>query len=51
MVSKKWEKTIKITKETHAKLKRFARKDETFDDVISRLLDMAEGKYEGNNQS
>ena len=46
MVAKKWEKSIKITKETHARLKRFARKDETFDDVINRLLDIAEGKHE-----
>ncbi len=44
MNKKKWEKTIKLTKETHARLKRFARKDETFDDVINRLLDIAEGR-------
>ena len=37
-------KTLKISENTHRRLKRFARKDETFDDAINRLLDIVEGK-------
>jgi hypothetical protein len=38
-------KTMKINATTHERLKRFARKDETFDDVITRLLDSVDGSY------
>ena len=41
-------KAIKMKPETHARLKRFARKDETFDEVVNRLLDIAEGKDASN---
>ena len=32
-------KIIKVGDETHKRLMRFGRKDETFDDLIKRLLD------------
>jgi len=32
------DKTLKITEETHLMLSRFGRKDETFDQIIRRLL-------------
>jgi predicted CopG family antitoxin len=32
-------KTMKIDEEVHKRLKKYARKDETFSDVINRLLD------------
>lgn len=31
-------KTLKISEETHGRLKRLGRKGETFDDIIKRLL-------------
>lgn len=32
-------KTMKIEEKVHERLKRYARKDETFSDALSRLLD------------
>jgi len=34
-------KTLKISPETHARLMAFGRKNETLDQVIARLLDLA----------
>ena len=35
-------KTLKISPEVHARLLDFGKKTETIDDIISRLLDIAE---------
>ena len=32
-------KLIRISEETHARLKELGKKDESFDDIISRLID------------
>jgi hypothetical protein len=37
-------KTLKISSEVHARLLEFGKKSETIDQIISRLLDIAEGK-------
>ena len=37
-------KTLKISQEVHARLIEFGRKSETIDDIIARLLDIAEKK-------
>ena len=39
-------KTLKITEETHRKLKALGNKDESFDDVIKRLLEIGGGLNE-----
>ncbi|MCJ7634502.1 hypothetical protein MUP77_19175 [Candidatus Bathyarchaeota archaeon] len=37
-------KTIKISSEVHSRLMDWAKKSETLDQAISRLLDIAEGR-------
>ena len=37
-------KTLKISPEVHARLLEFGKKSETIDQIICRLLDIAEGK-------
>lgn len=37
-------KTIKIRKSTHKRLVEFGNKDETFSDIIDRLIDLAKGE-------
>jgi hypothetical protein len=44
MEKKKLNKTLKISSEVHSRLMNFAKKSETLDDAISRLLDIAEDK-------
>ncbi len=44
MEKKKLNKTLKISSGVHSRLMNFAKKSETLDDAISRLLDIAEGK-------
>ena len=34
-------KTVKISEETHAKLKQLGKKGDTFNDIIERLIDKA----------
>ena len=36
-------KIIRVTLETHKRLKNYGKKKETFDEIITRLLDIAEG--------
>jgi hypothetical protein len=42
--SRKLNKTLKISPEVHARLLEFGKKSETMDQIISRLLDIAEGE-------
>ena len=44
MEGKKEWTTVKISRETHERLKRIGRKGDTFDDIIRRLLDFYEKK-------
>ena len=44
MEKKKLDKTLKISSEVHARLMNFAKKSETIDQAIERLLDIAEKK-------
>ena len=44
MEKKKLDKTLKISSEVHCRLMNFAKKSETLDEAIERLLDVAEGK-------
>lgn len=36
--------TIQLSRETREELKRFGRKDETYDEIIKKLIEMAEIK-------
>ena len=42
-------KTLKISPEVHTRLINFGRKSETIDDIISRLLDIAEKRDKNEN--
>lgn len=49
MVRKKFI-TVRLLITTHNRLARFGKKSETFDDVIIRLLDRAEGQINYRNK-